>query len=135
VSPDGRWIAYTAEGTGVPEVYVTSFPVPSTRWRISTNGGVDPQWRQDGRELYYVAGHNTLMAVPVRTGASFEFGRTQPLFPILPDTADLGGLGAIYAPAPDGQRFVVTESRSAQSPVGVEEMLLTVTMNWSPSTH
>jgi eukaryotic-like serine/threonine-protein kinase len=133
VSPDGRWIAYTAAGTGVPEVYVTSFPVPSTRWRISTSGGVDPQWRQDGRELYYVAGHNTLMAVPVRSGASFEFGRTQPLFPVLPDTADLGGLGAIYAPSPDGQRFVVTESRSAQSAVGVDEMLLTVTMNWSPS--
>ena len=133
VSPDGRWIAYTADGTGVPEVYVTSFPTPSTRWRISTSGGIDPQWRQDGRELYYVAGHNTLMAVPVRTDESFEFGKTQPLFSILPDTADLGGLGAIYAPAPDGQRFVVTESQSAQSPVGVDEMLLTVTMNWNPS--
>jgi Tol biopolymer transport system component len=136
VSPDGRWLAYTANNTGVSEIYVTSFPKPTGRQRISTNGGEDPLWRQDGRELYYISGDNTLTAVPVSARATFEFGQAQPLFRVPPDSADAAGWGPIYAPAPDGQRFIVTEAiGAARSPVGVDEMLLSVTMNWKPGVR
>ena len=132
VSPDGRWLAYTASDTGVPEVYVSSFPTLGERWRISANGGEDPQWRPDGRELYYVSGDHTLTAVPVRADKTFAFGEPRSLFRVTPDPADVAGLGPLYAPAPNGERFIVTDRGAAQSPVGVDEMLLTVTMNWNP---
>jgi hypothetical protein len=113
-------------------VYVSSFPTVGERWRISANGGEDPQWRRDGRELYYVSGDHTLTAVTVAAGKTFAFRESRPLFRVSPDPADVSELGALYAAAPDGQRFIVPERGAAQSPVGVDEMLLTVTMNWNP---
>ena len=51
-SPDGRWVAYTSNESGRQEVYVASFPVPSSKWPVSTNGGLLPRWRGDGREIF-----------------------------------------------------------------------------------
>src|SRR5262249_53000568 len=53
-SPDGRWIAYTSEESGRNEVYVGAFPGPGEKWQISSEGGVSPRWRKDGKELYYM---------------------------------------------------------------------------------
>ena len=61
---NGRWLAFTSNVTGESQVYVTSFPVPGEHLRISRNGGSDPQWRDDGRELYYVSTDQTFIAVP-----------------------------------------------------------------------
>jgi hypothetical protein len=56
ISPDGRWMAYTSDESGAPEVYVQSFPERGHgKWRISVNGGAQPQWRPDGKEVFYLA--------------------------------------------------------------------------------
>jgi len=62
-SPDGKWIAYVSDETGKKEIYVRSFP-PSTggKWQISREGGEQPRWRSDGKEMYYVASDRKLMA-------------------------------------------------------------------------
>lgn len=115
VSPDGRWLAYTSDETGKPQVYVTTFPTPGGRWRISTSGGLDPQWRGDGRELYYLATDHTLMAVTVADGRTFEAQIPEPLFRMSPDPLSLE-FGSVYAPAPDGQRFLVAEIHGDDKP-------------------
>jgi Tol biopolymer transport system component len=64
-----RWLAYTSDATGTYEVYVQSFPASATTVRISTNGGSQPRWRRDGKELFYLAADETIMAVPVNIAA------------------------------------------------------------------
>ena len=73
-SPNGRWLAFVSNDTGAYEVYVQSFPKAGARQRISTGGGFFPQWRADGKELYYNTPDNTLMAVEVH-GDGREFAR------------------------------------------------------------
>ena len=64
-SPDGRWIAYRTNESGQDEIYVQAFPGPGGKARVSTEGGSQPRWRRDGKELFFVAPDNRLMAVPV----------------------------------------------------------------------
>ena len=95
---------------------MTQFPQPARAWRISTSGGVNPFWRGDGKELYFVAG-NKLMAVSVALGTEVQSGTPQPLFEIE---------GPNYAPSKDGQRFlvpVVTEKAPAPP--------INVVLNWT----
>jgi DNA-binding winged helix-turn-helix (wHTH) protein/Tol biopolymer transport system component len=106
VSPDGRWLAYASDESGTWEVYVQSFPEAGQKQTLSVGGGAQPEWRRDGRELFYLSRDGTLMVVDVSTGAIFEAGRPQPLFP-LPIAGDVIGYRNQYAVAPDGQRFVV----------------------------
>jgi Tol biopolymer transport system component len=80
ISPDGRWMAYTSDESGRSEVFVRRFPSGDGKWQISTDGGGDARWRADGRELYYVADDRRLMAVSVKTGATFDRGAVTPLF-------------------------------------------------------
>jgi dipeptidyl aminopeptidase/acylaminoacyl peptidase len=67
-SPDGQWIAYASDEAGRYDVYVRPFPGPTGRIAVSTAGGTAPRWSRDGRELFYVALDNHLMAVPIRPG-------------------------------------------------------------------
>ena len=78
-SPDSRWIAYHSNESGRFEVYVTPFPTTGKPLPVSSGGGVQPVWRQDGRELYYLGLDGTLNAVAIRTGDQPEFS-TRPLF-------------------------------------------------------
>ena len=66
VSPDGRWMVYASDQSGRYEIYVQDFPAGTQRTLVSTNGGMQPQWRGDGRELYYIQPDGTLMQVTVR---------------------------------------------------------------------
>lgn len=85
-SPDGKWIAHSSDESGRRDVYVQGFApdrVPATavgRWPISAAGGDKPRWRRDGQELYYIAPDGKMMAVPVKSGATFEPGVAMPLF-------------------------------------------------------
>ena len=65
-SPDGRWVAYVSNETGRDEVYVRPFPAQGGKSQVSAAGGVDPRWRRDGQELFYVAPDGHLMAVPMQ---------------------------------------------------------------------
>src|SRR6185436_806786 len=84
-SPDGQWIAYLSNETGTYEVHLQRFPGPGGRMRVSTNGASYSQahWRQDGRELYYVASNNRLMAVPIALSTGRP-GNPVPLFATAP---------------------------------------------------
>lgn len=125
VSPDGRWLAYTSvEGTE-RQVYITTYPNPTERWRVSTTSGEDPQWRRDGRELYYIEASDTLRAVSVDTGSRFKMGNSRPLFRAAFAQSSRQS-GPAYAPSRDGQRFLVVESPDRQ-----DEQGLHVTVNWT----
>ena len=73
-SPDGHWVAYTSDESGRLEVYVQPFPAAGGKWQISTNGGENPKWRRDGKELFYLGLDRRLMAVEVKTAPTFEAG-------------------------------------------------------------
>ena len=75
-----HWLAYMSNETGRYEVYVRDFPTGNYKWQISNQGGLHPQWRSDGRELFYVTLDGTVMAVAVTPGQTFEFGASQRLF-------------------------------------------------------
>ena len=108
VSADGRWIAYASDETGRGEVYVQAFPGGGGRWQVSTEGGDQPRWRQDGRELYFVTLDGKLMAVDVRAGSPFEAGTPKALFELKAPPNGLSDFRNQYAPDPSGQRFLVT---------------------------
>jgi serine/threonine protein kinase/dipeptidyl aminopeptidase/acylaminoacyl peptidase len=105
-SPDGRWVSYQSNESGQNEVYVIPFGpgggAPGGKRQISTAGGVLPRWRRDGKELFYIAEDQKLMAAEVsaRSG-SFEVGKVDALFGSM-----MMGLGFLYDAAPDGQRFL-----------------------------
>src|SRR5712664_207136 len=71
-SPEGRWVAYASNETGSMEIYVSAFPAANGKWQVSSSGGQETIWRQDGRELFYLSAEGKMMAVKVKTGASFE---------------------------------------------------------------
>jgi serine/threonine protein kinase/Tol biopolymer transport system component len=79
-SPDGRWMAYASNETGNWEIYVSPFPGVNGKWQVSSGGGQEPRWRQDGKELFYVSAEGKMMAVTVTTGASFKAGSPVALF-------------------------------------------------------
>jgi hypothetical protein len=78
-SPDGRWVAYDSDETGRTEVYALPFPGPGRKWRISTDGGIQPLWARDGRELFYRNG-DAIMGVTIQTSPSFSPARPRLLF-------------------------------------------------------
>jgi eukaryotic-like serine/threonine-protein kinase len=123
-SPDGRWIAYESTESGRPEVYVQSFPAASGKVPVSTQGGADPRWRRDGKELFYLAADHKLMAVEVKTGPTFEAGVPRALFQAR--VIDLYDVYKHYTVTKDGQRFLfVTPVEEVNSDP------ITVVLNWT----
>ncbi|MBA3766268.1 MAG: PD40 domain-containing protein, partial [Acidobacteria bacterium] len=118
-SPDGKWIAYTSDETGMAEVYVQTFPTSGSRVRVSTGGGNQPRWRRDGRELFYIAADRKLMAVDVKPGAVFEAGVPQTLFNTRVLT--LTDFRNHYVVTGDGQRFLIcsTDEETSAQPISV----------------
>jgi dipeptidyl aminopeptidase/acylaminoacyl peptidase len=118
-SPDGHWIAFESDESGRSEVYVQPFPSTGAKSQISADGGVSPEWRRDGREIFYVRGDGRLVAVPIKpNGIRLDPGTPVPLFPIMsPD----------YAVSADGQRFLV--NRIVQEPPPI-----TLLLNWAGFT-
>ena len=78
-SPDGRYVAYVSDESGEWEVYARPFPQGGRRSTVSSNGGSQPRWSRDGKELFYVEG-STLVAVSVSSGAAFSVGLARRLF-------------------------------------------------------
>ena len=106
VSPDGRWLAYHSDESGQLEVYVVSFPEPSSKWRVSNAGGFQPLWSPDGRELFYRTDDGTVFAVPVETNPVFGVaGKPRSLFK---RNFRRGGR-TNYTVTPDGKRFLICE--------------------------
>jgi Tol biopolymer transport system component len=130
ISPDGRWMAYVSDESGAPEVYVTSFPSARGKWSISTHGGHAPEWRRDGKELFFVAPNGQLTAVRVNVvdgGTTLDAGPPTILFNV--PRLQFGATGIFsewqYAPSADGQRFLVRVPVSETNSPPV-----TVVLNW-----
>ena len=125
ISPDGRWIAYASDESGRWEVYVQSFPEVGAKRAISSDGGSEPQWRRDGRELFYVATDGTLMAVNVTSGPTLQVTRPMPLFrtPVAL-SGEMTSRRNHYVASPDGQRFLVNAASETQESI-------TVLVNWT----
>jgi serine/threonine-protein kinase len=119
ISPDGRHLAYCTNESGRPQVYVRAFPGPGPVVQVSSEGGTDPVWRRDGRELFYRNG-DSMMVVPVTAGPSFSAGRPQQLWK---DSYSHGMSSSCGAPGltssnydvtPDGLRFLMVRDEDVE---------------------
>jgi eukaryotic-like serine/threonine-protein kinase len=123
-SPDGRWLAYISDESGRYEVYVQPYPGPGGKWQISTEGGMEPIWNRNGRELFYRNG-DKMMGVEIDTQPNFTAGKPRMLFegpyelPPIPI--------ANYDVSPDGQRFLMLKPSES---VGTAPTQINVVLNW-----
>ena len=112
LSPDDRWMAYISNESGRDEVFVRPFPVASaSKWQVSTDGGTEPVWSRDGRELFYRNGDDDLIAVEIKAATLFSVGQKRVLFSALPYQADPNHPN--YDVHPDGQRFLMLRNVSS----------------------
>ena len=121
-SPNGHFVAYSSDESGRFQVYVQTIPLSDRKWQVSTNGGYEPRWKADGREIYYLSDDRKLMAVTVSAGPSF--GVPKALFQTrIPQ-------GVIsrrthYVPTPDGSRFLINTQTDEAPPNRI-----TIVLNW-----
>lgn len=121
-SPNGRWVAYDSNESGDRQVFLQSFPTASTKFQISTAGGMTPAWRRDGRELYYVSPQGELWAVEIHPdGNEIRPSRPSILFRLERSVAMTSIGRYAYAPAKNGAEFYVRKQLSPgrQRPVQV----------------
>jgi eukaryotic-like serine/threonine-protein kinase len=125
-SPDGNWLAYISDESGRYEVYVQPYPGPGGKYQISIEGGTEPVWNPNGKELFYRSG-DKMMAVDVATQPSFSVGKPSVLFqkPYLPTTATT----PFYDVSADGQRFLMIKR---DEPTGSSSLTqIVVVQNWT----
>ncbi len=123
LSPDGRWLAYDSDESGRLEVYVQPYPGPGGKWLISTEGGTQPVWNPNGRQLFYRNG-DKMMAVEITMQPGFAAGKPRVLFEgqYGPSVATFPN----YDVTPDGQRFLMLKAAEAeQAPTQIN-----VVLNW-----
>ena len=136
-SPNDQWVAYQSNESGRMEIYARPFAAPDAstdrrpagKWQMSTDGGVFPVWRSDGRELYYLNPAGAIMAVPVTIKPTLEPGAPRVVF----SSAIVGGgvdaqQGRQYDVAPDGRFLINISVDNAIGPI-------TLLMNWRPDTQ
>jgi Tol biopolymer transport system component len=116
LSPDGRWIAYSSDESGTFQIYVRPFPeAQRSKRQVSTEGGVQPRWSRDGRELFYISlSGQDLVSARIDASAGFAVRERTPLF----STAPLGlrTLQRVYDVSPDGRRFLFVRTGGAATP-------------------
>jgi len=123
-SPDGRWLAYVSDESGRDEIYVKPYPGPGGKWPISTEGGTEPQWSADGRELFYRLGEK-MMVVEVQSEPAFTSEGPQLVFEVPYLTNQFGTSN--YDISPDGQRFLMI--KAAEEEEG-QQGQINVVQNW-----
>jgi eukaryotic-like serine/threonine-protein kinase len=123
-SPDGRWMVYISDESGRNEIYVQPYPGPGGKWQISTEGGTEPEWNPNGRELFYRNG-DKMMTVEIATQPGFVAGKPRMLFEgryeVAPAPIDN------YDVSPDGQRFLMVKP-SEQAEAAPTQ--INVVLNW-----
>jgi eukaryotic-like serine/threonine-protein kinase len=123
LSPDGKWLAYESRESGRPEICVIPFLHGAGKWQVSTAGGVQPRWRRDGRELFYLSMDNKIMSAEItEQGSSLLVGKVQSLFQVNPVSF---AVSSPYDVTGDGKKFVVPSLASPQ-----ESKPLTLVVNW-----
>ena len=126
-SPDVRWLAYASNENGRNEIYVQPFPPDGRRWQVSSNGGRQPLWRVDGKELFFVSDDRRFYAVDVSQKAGeFAFGTPQFLFDM---PANVFNSRNSYVPSRDGKRFLINTL------LDVDDAPINVVQNWRTALH
>jgi serine/threonine protein kinase/Tol biopolymer transport system component len=123
-SPDGRWLAYISDESGRYEIYVQPYPGPGGKWQISTEGGTEPAWNPNGRELFYRSG-DKIMAVDIATQLGFNAGKPRMLFKGTYQPASLTAPN--YDVSPDGQRFLMLKPSEQEQASPTQ---INVVLNW-----
>ena len=118
IAPDGRWLAYNSNESGRNEVCVQPFPGPGAKTQISTEGGSQPKWVRNGRELIYRY-NDKVSAVEITTTPTFTVGKPRLLFEV--------ALGDFYAVTRDGERCIGTQPVEPEQPA----TQITVVLNWA----
>jgi len=118
LSPNNKWLAYTSDESGRPEIYVTSFPEPGGKWQVSNGGGGSASWSADGKQIYYTIG-DKLMSVPIQNVENFQFGAPV-LLPL--HVNEFAALG----PVAPGERFPALKALS-----GGQSHPQEVILNWT----
>jgi len=116
-SPDGKYVAYVSSESGRPEVYVRPTPPAAGRWQVSVDGGRQPEWRRDGKELFFQTENREFIVVDVDTREGFTKGKPR----VLLETPSIGD----YAVSADAQRFLF----SVPIEVGTNAPIVVV-LNW-----
>lgn len=122
--PNGRWMAYTSDESGRPQVYLQEFPNLGSKRAVSTGGGAGPSWRRDGGELFYLSPSRTLMSVDLDFNKGIAIGPSKALFRASL-SGDLSDARNYYDAAPDGQSFLVSVVEET-----VDRGSITVIVNW-----
>jgi eukaryotic-like serine/threonine-protein kinase len=125
ISPDGNWIAYSSDESGVLETYVARFPGFDDKRMVSAGGGGQPQWRSDQGELFYLSLDRAIMAVGVSSSDPIAFDLPRQLIrpPIAGDPADARDY---YAVDDDGMRFLIDGASNEGG-----DPAITVIVNWA----
>jgi len=127
-SPDGKYIAYASDATGRNQIYVRPFSPDGAsegQWMVSVDGGVEPRWSADGRELFFISADSKLMTVPVSTTSGFRPGTPVALFAVPINGGGANIAASRWDVAPDGKRFLFSAIAAAESSPPI-----TVVLNW-----
>ena len=131
-SPDGMWVAYCSTESGRAEVYIQRWPGPGSKIQISSDGGTDPIWRRDGKELFYRNG-DRMMAVAVEIGPALRAGRPAQLWEgpyshgMSSSCGPPGPTSANYDVTTDGRRFLMVKDNHRD----VKATKVVVILNWA----
>ena len=121
LSPDNRWLAYTSDDLGPWEVFVEDFPSSRNRWKVSHDGGEEPRWAPDGKELYY-RNRDQWFVVPIEVEGGFRAGKAKVIF----EGPYINVPGYSWDIHPDGKHFLVLEAEPQKNP-----RQLRVVLNWA----
>ncbi len=124
LSPDDAWLAYVTNETGRSEVYVSGFPEPGRKVQVSTNGGAEPMWSPDGRELFFLDGAQEMTVATVELSPTFRVTSRASLFETAFDTRFPQVSISLH---PDGERFAALRVGTAEFGAAPE---LVVILNW-----
>ena len=123
-SPDGKYFAHTSEETGTTEIFLSTFPPGGGRWLVSQTGGMEPSWRGDGGELFFITPRRELMAVDISLGDSPVIGQPHRMFmtTVSPSTVSRNR----YCVSSDGQTFLINSVGEGQHAAPA-----TLILNWT----
>jgi eukaryotic-like serine/threonine-protein kinase len=121
-SPDRRWVAYTSDESGRSEVYVqalASSQGTGAKTQVSRDGGREPHWRQDGRELFYLSADGKVMSLKLSAGPMFKASIPQSLFQVADIRGALGITAYHWGVTPDGKRFLIARDPPSSEPISI----------------
>src|SRR5262249_9119144 len=115
IAPNGRWLAYASNETGRFEIYVQAFPNPGAKYQISIDGGAEPIWAKNGRELFYRNSDKMMAVRIVEREDKLEAGTPTLLFEGRFAISSVSGGDAWYDISAEGNRFLMLKNDDSAS--------------------